>query len=330
MPFSRVFIENKIRKEDVAGFIYFIGLNNMRKRLSIILFCITSIVFHLHAYADVVDGEIMVDGTKRTFHFFKPLKQIDAAMLPLVMVLHGGGSDGQSMMRFSRFNDLASDENFIAVYPDGYNRSWNDGRPELNNHLDDVKFISMLIDYLISKHGADPNKVFITGISNGAIFSLYLAAKIPGKIRAVAAVCGSIPQFNPKEYALSIPLSVMVINGTEDPLLKYNGGSITVGKNNRGSIMATDSMISFYRRYMQCNITPEETKLANINLKDHSFATKLVYKSCTDKKEIILIKVEHGGHTWPGGFQYLPKSIVGNVCRDFNATAEIWDFFKEQ
>lgn len=302
----------------------------MRKRLSIILFCMASVVLHLHVYAEVIDGEIMVDGTKRTFHFFKSLKENDTRMLPLVVILHGGGSDGQSMMRFSRFNDLAADENFIAVYPDGYNRSWNDGRLELNNHLDDVKFISMLIDYLISKHGTDPNKVFITGISNGAIFSLYLAAKIPAKIRAVAAVCGSIPQFNMPEYALSTPMSLMVINGTEDPLLKYNGGSIIVGKNDRGTIIATDSMISFYRNYLQCNITPEESKLANINLKDHSYATKFIYKGCTGNREVILIRVEQGGHTWPGGFQYLPRSIVGNVCRDFNATAEIWDFFKEQ
>jgi polyhydroxybutyrate depolymerase len=302
----------------------------MKKGLFFIVLCMLSIFFHYPVYADVVDGEIMVDGIKRTFHFLKPLKQTDTVKLPVVVVLHGGGSDGQSMMRFSRFNDLASDENFIAVYPDGYNRSWNDGRPELNNHVDDIKFISMLIDYLISKHRADADKVFIAGISNGAIFSLYVAAKIPHKIRAVAAVCGSIPQFNAREYALSIPLSVLIINGTEDPLLKYNGGSVTVGKSNRGTIIATDSMISFYRNNLQCNSSPEETKLANINLKDHSYATKITYKGCSRNKEIILIRVEHGGHTWPGGFQYLPKSIVGNVCRDFNATAEIWDFFKDQ
>ena len=94
----------------------------------------------------MIDGEITVDGVKRTYHLFIPDKIKTGSKLPMVIVLHGGGGNGQSMMRFTKFDDLAADQTFLVLYPDGYNSSWNDGRPELNNHLDDVKFISLLID----------------------------------------------------------------------------------------------------------------------------------------------------------------------------------------
>jgi polyhydroxybutyrate depolymerase len=44
--------------------------------------------------------------------------------------------------------------------------------------------------------------------------------------------------------------------------------------------------------------------------------------------EVVLLRVENGGHTWPGGPKYLPEGFIGRVCRDFDATAVIWEFFK--
>jgi polyhydroxybutyrate depolymerase len=43
---------------------------------------------------------------------------------------------------------------------------------------------------------------------------------------------------------------------------------------------------------------------------------------------VILIRLEGGGHTWPGGLQYLPERLIGGVCRDFDATELIWTFFR--
>ena len=294
-------------------------------------FLLPLLLFYQHSMAEIIDGEIIVDNAKRTYHLFLP-DENSTAKIPLVIVFHGGGGDGQGMIRFTKFNDLAEDENFLVLYPDGENRSWNDGRtaPDLKAHSDDVKFIDMLIDEMIAQHYADAEKIFITGISNGAIFSLYLASKLNGKIRAVAAVCGSIPTDYASTYHLNNSLSIMLINGTEDPLIKYNGGNIGSQRWERGVVIPTDSVISKLVLMLGCSSTATESDLADINLKDHCHATKYIYTNCKANTDIILIKVTGGGHTWPGGLQYLPKSMIGRVCRDFNATSEIWKFFRQQ
>ena len=276
------------------------------------------------------DGELTIDGTKRTFHFYSIDKLPANRVYPLVIMLHGGGGTGAEMIRFTKFNLLAERDTFLVAYPDGWKHQWNDHRvgEDLPSDKDDVKFISTLIDYLIEKHQADSTKVFVTGISNGAIMSLFLAQEIPQKIRAIAPVCGSIPENYFSTYHIAKPLSVMVINGTADPLVHYEGGPVGKSGWQRGAVVATDSMMKKIVSLDHCNPRDSSFSFPDINLKDLSSATKKIWKC--GNSEVQLIKVIGGGHTWPGGVQYLPKSTVGRVCRDFNATSEIWNFFNSQ
>lgn len=275
---------------------------------------------------------MMVDGLKRTYHLYSPEKLTDQNKLPMVIVLHGGGSDGQSMMRYTKFNDLADRENLLVLYPDGTDGNWNDGRdaPAINNRQDDVKFISVLIDDMVARHRADSSRVFATGISNGAIFCLFLASKLSEKLLAIAPVCGSIPENYAVTYSIARPMSVMIINGTADPLVRYEGGMVAGERSNRGAVIATDSMVTKLVGMLGCSSIAQSIDFSDSNMKDRSTAVKYVYTDCINKKQLIFIKVTGGGHTWPGGIQYLPRYIIGNVCRDFNATSEIWKFFNHQ
>jgi polyhydroxybutyrate depolymerase len=295
-------------------------------------FCLAFTILSVNTFAQSIKGKIIVNDTVRTYHLFIPGHPDVSKNYPLVIVLHGGGGIGANMERFTHFNEVAQKEEFIVCYPDGYDRGWNDHREgsKLRSRADDVKFISMLIDEIVNKYHADPKRVFVTGISNGAIMSLFLAQELSNKIRAIAAVCGSIPENYAATYHISNPVSVMVINGTDDPLVKYDGGPVLFEYSDRGSVIATDSMIQKLLIQLKCHGEPEVYDFPDIDTHDDSHAVKYTFKNCDNNSELVFIKVIGGGHTWPGGIQYVPRIIIGNVCRDFNATTEIWKFFKQQ
>ena len=176
----------------------------------------------------------------------------------------------------------------------------------------------------------DTKRVFSTGISNGGFFSIYLALKLSDKILAVAPVTANIPENLKDSYKPVYPVSLLLINGTNDPLVKYDGGPVGFRDEDggRGSSLSTGKTIEIWLSNNNCPNTVTEEKVDDTNKKDGCSAVKYTYASCADNSEVILVKITGGGHTWPGASQYLPKFIVGTVCRDFNATEMIWDFFK--
>jgi polyhydroxybutyrate depolymerase len=188
----------------------------------------------------------------------------------------------------------------------------------------------MLIDEMVNKYHADPKKVFITGISNGAIMSLFLAQELSTKIRATAAVCGSIPENYASTYHISNPVSVMVMNGTDDKLVNYYGGPVLFKNADRGAVIPTDTTIQKLLTQLKCHGQPEVYDFPDIDPRDGCNAIKYTFKNCEGNSEVVLIMIIGGGHTWPSAAQYDPRLIVGNVCRDFEATEEIWNFFKQQ
>ncbi len=295
-------------------------------------FCPVFMILCVNTFAQSIKGKIIVNDTVRTYNLFIPNHLDISKNYPLVIVLHGGGGIGANMQSFTHFNDVAQKENFLVCYPNGYNKGWNDHRAgsKLPSRADDVKFISMLIDELVNNYHADPKRVFVTGISNGAIMSLFLAQELSGKIRAIAAVCGSIPENYASTYHISNPVSIMVMNGTDDKLVNYNGGPVLFEYADRGAVIATDSMIQKLLIQLKCHGQPEIYNFPDIDTHDECTAVKYTFKNCEDNSELVFIKVIGGGHTWPGGPQYTMRLIIGNVCRDFDATTEIWKFFKQQ
>lgn len=236
-------------------------------------------------------------------------------------------------MKVSEFNKLSDRDRFIVVYPDGLNKAWNDGRAiaEKDKLGDDSKFISQLIDTLFKEYNIDTTRVFSTGMSNGGFFSFYLAYKFSKKFLAIAPVCANIPKFFKDKYTTDEPVSLMLICGTDDPLVKYEGGKIgfKFGKS-RGTSLSTEESISIYIKNNKCSTTQKIEEFPDINKDDNCNATKYTYSGGIKNTEVVLIKITNGGHTWPGGNQYLPKKIVGNICKDFKGAEVIWEFFKSR
>jgi polyhydroxybutyrate depolymerase len=282
----------------------------------------------------------MHDSLKRTFNIHIPSSFDKSVQLPLVIALHGRGANGVSMVILTHkgFNKMADKDGFIMVYPDGIELNWNDGRmdEEANDrahreNIDDVGFISALIDSMIKDYNINPKRVYVTGISNGAIMSYRLACELSDKITAIAPVDGNIPILLFPECSPSRPVSVLAINNTDDPLVPFQGGEI-YGKLHRiklGKVLSVDESIGFWVNRNRCSITPVVDEEPDRDPKDGTRVTRVQYINDFDGTEVILYAVDGGGHTWPGGVQYLPARVIGKTCRDFDANEVIWSFFKK-
>jgi polyhydroxybutyrate depolymerase len=236
------------------------------------------------------------------------------------------------------FNKMSDQDGFIIVYPDGIELNWNDGRmdEEANDrahrdNIDDVSFISALIDSMIQNYNINPKRVYVTGISNGAIMSYRLACELSHKITAIAPVDGNIPTMIFTDCSPSRAVSVLAINNTDDPLVPFQGGEI-YGQFHRiklGKVLSVDESIGFWVTRNRCSVTPAVNDEPDLDPKDGTRVTRKQYVNGIEGTEVILYAVDGGGHTWPGGVQYLPAWIIGKTCRDFDACEVIWSFFKK-
>ena len=178
-------------------------------------------------------GTIEVGGLKRTYLTYVPRGLAKGA--PLVVVMHGSGENG-AQMRIETgygFERLADEHGFAVVYPNGYEGYWNAcnivGDYSANKlNIDDVGFLTGVVDKLITEIGVDPGRVFATGISRGGHMAFRLALEAPSRFRAVAAVSANVP--TPENFkckpAGQGTSSVMIMNGTKDPLNPFDGGEV--------------------------------------------------------------------------------------------------------
>ena len=141
---------------------------------------------------------IQHDGVERTYHMYLPTNFDISDDTPLVFALHGGGGTGtnfEDVVSAGTLTAAAETRGVILIMPDGIDKRWNDGRPEIfgNDRMhDDVGFISVIIDEMIQNYGVDSNRVYATGISNGGFMSIRLAIDLSNKIAAVAPVTAQI------------------------------------------------------------------------------------------------------------------------------------------
>ena len=278
----------------------------------------------------------LFDGLQRGYKIHIPPSLPQNFSPPLIFVLHGGGGTGDGMERsltLGGFNSLSDENSLIVVYPDGIERNWNDGRknvsdPAHQQNIDDIGFFNALIENLTNEFNIDPNRIYSTGISNGAMMSYRLALDLPEKIAAIAPVAGAIPVDILPQNPAFIPLSVCVISGTTDPLVPWEGGTVGTKRHPRGIVISVPDSVNYWVVNNKCNNTPETILLPDIDPADGTRVYYHRYGNGENDTEVVLYEIENGGHTWPDGYQYLSKLFVGRTSKDINATEVIWDFFK--
>lgn len=275
---------------------------------------------------------ITVGSLDREYLLHVPADLPDAAV-PVVFAFHGGGGTARGTARLTKLDDIADREKFLVVYPQGIGRGWNDGRDAKlsqahRDDVDDLAFFDAVLASVAHEYRIDMKRVFATGISNGGIFSHYLAANRSGSVAAIAPVVGGLATPFHQRFRPAAPVSVLVIQGTADPLVPYDGGKVAerTGRDH-GRIIGTEEAIHLWTRANGCAEEPVITPMADRDPTDACRTEERRWRGGRDGTEVVLWRVENGGHTWPDGMQYLPERIIGRVTHDFGS-ADIWEFFK--
>lgn len=274
------------------------------------------------------EGKLAVGSLTRTYCLHVPPSLPADKPAPLVLVFHGGGGDGRSMETSTGFSSLSDKKSFLVCYPDGIDHGWNDGRiiegsiPH-RDHIDDLGFANALIDEISRSHPVDPKRIYATGLSNGGFLCHFLAARHSSRIAAIAPVAGGIAPTVAAEFKPDRPVSVMIVQGVEDPIVPFKGGTL---RHNRGETLPTQTIVQKWVDHNGCG-APTTEELFDRDPEDGTRVKKVTYSGGHEETEVVEYIIEGGGHTWPGGPQYLPASIIGRVSKDIDATPLIWEFF---
>ncbi len=274
-----------------------------------------------------ISGSLSFGGKQRTFVYNLPNK-VSESPAQLIIGLHGNGGNGVGQEHLSFLTDVIGDENRIAVYPDGIDKSWADGRGTTDADLagiDDVGFIGALIDYFVANHKADPKRVYVMGMSNGSMMTNRLGCELSDKIAAIGAVGGTMPELISMKCDPGRRVPAMMFHGTEDGFAPFDGGEVSKGSG--GVVLSAVNTAAKWAQINGCASTPTVESMPDVDPEDGATVRKEEYKNCADGSETVLFVVEGGGHTWPGGWQYLGEALIGVTTKDVVATELLLEFF---
>lgn len=275
-------------------------------------------------------GSIDVGGLRRTYSVYVPRGLRRRA--PLVFVMHGSGENGARIRGETgyAFDRLADQRGFAVVYPDAYDGYWdvcNVVGAIQNRRVDDVRFLVSLADKLVAEIGADPARIFAAGSSRGGSMALRLALEAPDTFRAVAAISASIPA--PENFkcrpAAQRTSSVMIMNGTKDRIVPFDGGDVNF-------------LGFFYRNGKVLSSRASAQYLADLNHiagKPATHSTRVAggigieQTLWRDGVEVELFAIDGGGHGLPQPYQRRPR-LLGPSIREPNGAAVIWEFFQRK
>lgn len=279
----------------------------------------------------IVKKTLETGGRERAYRLHVPPSYSKENAVPLVLMFHGGGGSSSGMEALTGFGALSDREGFIVAYPDAVEGNWNDGREDFRSEsrklgVDDVAFVAALVDALSAEYAIDAKRVYASGISNGAIMSHCLGARLSRRFAAIAPVVGGMATGVADGFAPEEPVSVLAIQGTDDPLVPYDGGGIGFF-GGRGTIVSTARALELWRTHDGCGAEAAVLDLPDTDPEDGTRVLRSTWTGGTNGTEVVLVRIEGGGHTWPTGPQYLPRSVIGRTSKDIEATAVIWEFF---
>lgn len=280
---------------------------------------------------------LLSSGMQRRFYLHVPPSYNRARAMPLVMVFHGLGLTGQSMIYISNLNEEADRKNFMVVYPDGLNHRWDASGSQ------DIQFVLDMINKVASIVNLDKRRIYAVGYSNGGHF-VYRLACVTNCIAGIAIVAASMLQSSENSCSNTQRVPALFFIGTEDPLVPSTdashkeelgklgaavglGGleSLSAPLAKMGGMMTAEETVDFWVNHNQSSATPYTNQMPDTNPHDGTRVTRLTFGAYNN--EVVYYRIDGGGHTWPGAIVNGPKDIVGRTTDDINASEIIADFF---
>jgi polyhydroxybutyrate depolymerase len=278
--------------------------------------------------------QLQIGGLARTFLVHLPPAYDGKTKMPAVIVLHGAGGTGAGTRGETGWNAEADREGLIVAYPDGTRadmnarprfllnpQTWNDFSGRGNSgrrNADDIGFISALIDHLESAYAADPDRIYVTGFSNGASMTWAVGVKLSDRVAAIAPVSGHLWI---KNATLKAPLPALFIIGTADPLNPIAGGDVKLPWGITQYHPPVAQSLDEWRRLDGC---AGDAK----TLSDAGGVKEVEWSKCPRGGVLEYVTIDGMGHVWPGGHSRLPEKWVGKPTDKLDATEFIWQFFK--
>jgi polyhydroxybutyrate depolymerase len=276
------------------------------------------------AVAVEATGTLSLNGSDRSYRVHVPAGCDPSVPVALVVALHGGSGNGANLQATVGLDAIADREGFLVVYPDGSGRlegtllTWNAGNCcgyALDQQVDDVGFIRALVGHLSMSYAIDSDRVYATGMSNGGMMSYRLACKASDLFAAVAPVAGALNV----ECEPSEPVSVLVIHGTADQHVLFEGGVPAVSADTHER---TDRSVHYAMAYWAardgCSLEPIRDQTGTV--------IHEVYPDCGAGLGVELLAVEGGTHAWPGAGKF--SSQGDEPSRALDASEAMWTFFE--
>jgi polyhydroxybutyrate depolymerase len=294
-------------------------------------------------------GSLKQDNLTRYFRYFVPKTLPNHA--PVVILLHGGSQSmrkifGRNAGGTQEWQPLAEKEKFLLVVPNGVNpqtgdtqgdqQNWNDCRQSIpgtptGSTADDVRFTRQLIAWAALHYPIDQRRVYATGASNGGEMSYRLAMELSDQVAAVAAFIANLPKDSECKPATH-PVPIMILNGSQDPLMLWQGGRVAGGG---GEVVSAQATLDYWLR-----INRSETKLAktrrlpDLNRTDDSYIVETIYPARPAGAEVWFYKVEGGGHSMPSIKyaipQFIQRRLLGFQNQDLEGADAAWSFLSRQ
>lgn len=284
------------------------------------------------------------DDSERAYGVYVP--DLPMSPAPVVFLLHGGGGSAGTTWAQEHgrsWRALADEHGFVLVLPQGRSdpddaeaHHWNDCRTDVrseaaNTSEDDMGFIVHLIDIVSGDAAIDVEQVFVTGASNGGMMTFRLALEASERFAAAAAVIANMP--DPSECGSSAdPIPMLIMNGTDDPLIPHDGGCVAGSRCDRGRVMSTPETVAFWVESNGASTEPAVEKLRNRAWFDGSTVTVYTFVGEDEGADVVYYHIDGGGHTVPGyeKTSAVRRAVSGSKNRDIDGPAEIWAFFLAQ
>jgi polyhydroxybutyrate depolymerase len=310
----------------------------------------SALAFDLKSNHKLQNIEFEHDGLDRHFEVYIPTKILEQKNSPAVIMLHGGGGDIDSIRYSTQIEDLADEEGFVVIYPEGTGKKlfrkifavWNAKDccpPEQEKRADDLGFIREVISRAVLQFNLNPKRIYVAGHSNGAMMAYNVACNLSEKVAAIAAV-GAVPgkllmaSCNPKRF-----VPTLHIHGKLDQCAKFEGGrcggcfASLLSKSEPENFWDCDSVSDFWHKLQA--IAGEKSEAYNY----YKVGEASCARAGSREKERSLCIIGDNGHVWPGGNYGIickrsnarmcqrVKEVLGPASSSLNANKQIWEFF---
>lgn len=276
------------------------------------------------AFADqLIRQTLNWEGKMREYFVHLPDQTNPSELLPVVLVLHGGGArSGGGLAEtygFKRYVDIGQ---MIAVYPTALGGAWAIGgaptaNPRIRPHHNDAGFLDAVLSAVIAAYPIDTARLFVTGASRGGFMTQWYVPRSRYRFAGAGTVIASMFRNIAEEFALKTPISWVMMIGDSNPFMPYEGRQ---AKGRHDDLLAVEEISDLLNRANGTDMAePVISSLGDPDAWRRCGNEVSTWHNPETGARTVLVTVFGGSHIMFGSWQ----------CKDFNHAEEMWRWFSE-